>query len=293
MERYINEFEEYLKAEHKASDNTVQSYKRDVKQYAEHLKQSGVEVAKANKTNVLSYILYMQKEGKAPSSVSRSIASIKNLYSFLVQKGYCVKNPATKIEAPQQKRKIPDILTVEEMEQLLNAPDTTTPRGKRDKAMLELMYASGIKASEIISLKVTDAECELGFLKCATGTRARIIPLGKYCVEAIVDYVVNARSDMIKGTDQGWLFVNYTGGALTRQGFWKIVKEYKQKAGIDKEIAPHTLRHSFAAHMVDNGADLMSVQEMLGHSDISSTQIYSRLVKNKIKDVYQKTHPRA
>lgn len=293
MERYINEFEEYLKVEQKASDNTVQSYKRDVKQYADYLRKSGTEVAKANKTNILSYILYMQKEGKAPSSVSRSIASIKNLYMFLVQKGYCIKNPATKIEAPQQKRKIPDILTVKEIEQLLNAPDITTPRGKRDKAMLELMYASGIKASEIISLKVTDAECELGFLKCATGARARIIPLGKYCVEAIIDYVVNARSDMIKGTDEGWLFVNYTGGALTRQGFWKIVKEYKQKAGIDKDIAPHTLRHSFAAHMVDNGADLMSVQEMLGHSDISSTQIYSRLVKNKIKDVYQKTHPRA
>ena len=293
MDRFINEYKEYMFGEQKASVNTIQAYIRDVRLFEKFLLLSETDIFKANKTNVLSYILHMQKQNKAASSVSRSIASIRNMYSFLVLRGYVSKNPASKIEAPKQKKKMPDILTLEEMELLLNSPDTNTDKGKRDRAMLELMYATGIKASEIIALKVSDVETELGFLKCAFGTKARIIPLGRMCIEAITEYILNARSNLITDTDDGWLFVNYTGKALTRQGFWKIVKEYKTKAGIDKEIAPHTLRHSFAAHMVENGADLLSVSEMLGHSDISSTQVYSRLVKNRIKDVYQKSHPRA
>lgn len=293
MERFINEYKEYLLSEQKASVNTIQAYIRDVRLYDKFLRTSDADIYKANKTNVLSYVLNMQKENKAPSSVSRSIASIRNMYAFLVARGYISKNPALKIDAPKQKKKMPDILTMEEIDILLNSPDTSSDKGKRDKAMLELMYATGIKASEIIGLKVSDVETELGFLKCAFGTKARIIPLGRMCIEAITDYILNARSNFITEADEGWLFVNYTGKSLTRQGFWKIVKEYKTKAGIEKEIAPHTLRHSFAAHMVENGADLMSVSEMLGHSDISSTQVYSRLVKNRIKDVYQKAHPRA
>lgn len=293
MNRFINEYREYLFSEQKASANTIQAYLRDVKLFGKYLSMTETDVFKANKTNVLSYILHMQKENKSPSSVSRSIASIRNMYAFLVARGYVSKNPALKIEAPRQKKKIPDILSLDEMDLLLSTPDVSTDKGKRDRAMLELMYATGIKASEIIGLKVSDVETELGFLKCAFGTKARIIPLGRMCIDAITDYILNARSNLITDKDEGWLFVNYTGKALTRQGFWKIVKEYKTKAGIDKEIAPHTLRHSFAAHMMANGADLLSVSEMLGHSDISSTQVYSRLVKNRIKDVYQKAHPRA
>lgn len=293
MDRFINEYKEYLLTEQRASLNTVQAYLRDVKLYDKFLHLSDTDILKANKTNVLSYVLNMQKENKAPSSVSRSIASIRNMYSFLVSSGYVSRNPASKIDAPKQKKKMPDILTMEEIDILLNSPDKTSDKGKRDRAMLELMYATGIKASEIIGLKVSDVETELGFLKCAFGTKARIIPLGRMCIDAITDYILNARSNFITESDEGWLFVNYTGKSLTRQGFWKIVKEYKRRAGIEKDIAPHTLRHSFAAHMVENGADLMSVSEMLGHSDISSTQVYSRLVKNRIKDVYQKSHPRA
>ena len=293
MDRFIKEYKEYLFGEQRASQNTIQAYVRDIRQYDRFLFSLQTDIYKANKTNVLSYILSMQKENKASSSISRSIASIRNMYSFLVSRGYISKNPASKIEAPKQKKKIPDILSLEEMELLLDSPDVTTDKGKRDRAMLELMYATGIKASEIIGLKVSDVETELGFLKCAFKTKARIIPLGRMCIDAITDYILNARSNLITDVDEGWLFVNYTGKALTRQGFWKIVKEYKTKAGIEMDITPHTLRHSFAAHMVENGADLMSVSEMLGHSDISSTQVYSRLVKNRIKDVYQKSHPRA
>lgn len=293
MSDLLSEFVEYMESERKSSENTIQSYVRDIKQYINYMDSNSNDITKANKTNVLSYVMYLQKCKKAPSSITRAVAGIRMFYKYLLDRGIAQHNPAYKLELPKKDKKLPDILTVEEVDLLLSQPNSTTFKGKRDKAMLELIYASGIKVSELVNLNVSDVDIDLEFVKCVSVPRARIIPLGAPCIAALNDYLQYARSYMISDENEQKLFVNCSGTKITRQGFWKIIKEYKEKAHIEKEITPHTLRHSFAAHLLENGADLTAISEMLGHSDIASTQIYSRLVKTRIKEVYTKSHPRA
>ena len=295
MNVLLCDFVSYLETERKVSQNTLQSYTRDIRQYYDYIKSNSLDVLKISKTQMITYMLYMQKSGRAAASVSRSMASVRAFYNYLLMKKQIDSNPAYRLETPKQEKKLPCILTTEEVDSLLAQPDAVVPptlKSIRDKAMLELIYATGIKVSELISLGAEDVDTTLGYIKCVGSNSARIIPIGHAAVEALDYYLNNARIHMV-APDENALFVNCNGGRLTRQGFWKLIKEYTGKAGIEKDITPHTLRHSFAAHLIENGADIVAVQEMMGHKDISSTQVYTKLVKSRIRDVYNKAHPRA
>lgn len=295
MNAFVREFVSYLEKEKKVSANTLSSYTRDIKQFGEYIVSNSLDVIKITKTNIITYMLYMQKSGRAASSVSRSLASVRAFYNYLMIKDFVATNPAYDLEAPKQDKKLPYILSANEVERLLSCPDTIIPhtdKSIRDKAMLELIYATGIKVSELIALDVDDIDINLGYIKCVGNNTARIIPLGHVAIEAMKEYLSATRSKMCP-KDEVALFVNCNGTRLTRQGFWKLIKEYAKRAEISGDITPHTLRHSFAAHLIENGADLASVQEMMGHKDISSTQVYTKLVKNRIREVYNKAHPRA
>ena len=276
------------------SMNTVESYKRDVTQYITYLNESGIQDATlATKTTVLSYLLALQKKGKATSTVSRTLASLRSFYLFMMQNGRVSSNPTSNLEAPHVEKKAPQILAGDEVERLLEQPDTSDNKGIRDKAMLELLYATGIRVSELINLDIDDINMPMSFIRCRGGRKERIIPMGNKAKEALREYINDARVYMLKDKNETALFVNCNGMRLSRQGFWKLIKHYRSVAGIQAEITPHTLRHSFAAHLLENGADLHSIQEMMGHADISSTQVYSRMMNSKLKDVYAKAHPRA
>lgn len=295
MNAFVREFVSYLEKEKKVSANTLSSYTRDIKQFGEYVLSNSLDVIKITKTNIITYMLYMQKSGRAASSVSRSLASVRAFYNYLMIKDFVATNPAYDLEAPKQDKKLPYILSANEVERLLSCPDTIIPhtdKSIRDKAMLELIYATGIKVSELIALDVDDIDINLGYIKCVGNNTARIIPLGHVAIEAMKEYLSATRNKMCP-KDEFALFVNCNGTRLTRQGFWKLIKEYAKRAEISGDITPHTLRHSFAAHLIENGADLASVQEMMGHKDISSTQVYTKLVKNRIREVYNKAHPRA
>ena len=293
MNMLVCDFVSYLQNDKKVSANTLQSYTRDIKQFGAYLSDYSLDVTKVTKTNIITYMLAMQKSGRAAASVSRNLASVRAFYNYLIMKNVVSVNPAYKLETPKHEKKLPQILTTEEVEKLLSCPaGNSNDKCIRDKAMLELIYATGIKVSELIALNIDDVDTNLGYLKCVGASSARIIPLGHVAVEALKIYLGGARSAMSL-EDESALFVNCNGSRLTRQGFWKLIKEYAKKADIQKDITPHTLRHSFAAHLIENGADLVSVQEMMGHKDISSTQVYTRLVKNRIREVYNKAHPRA
>ena len=242
--------------------------------------------------DLLTYVIYLKKNGKANATISRNIASIRNFYSFLQQKGYISLNPSTELEAPKMDRKMPQVLTLSEVERLLSKPDLRTAIGKRDKAMIELLYATGIRVTELISLTLADVNTAMGYIKCKGTSKTRVIPLGSMASKAIDVYLKDGRGFLITSEEDA-LFVNYYGKQLTRQGFWKVIKRYSDEAGIHKSITPHTLRHSFAFHLVQNGADLKAVQEMLGHSDVTTTQIYLEMSNSKLRDIYEKTHPRA
>lgn len=288
----ITEFAQHLRGNKKVSENTVQSYCRDIKQFSDYITKSGFDILSADNALVTSYVNNMQSRGMADSSVLRCIASIRALYSFLLAKSAVTTNPTSDIKLPKQQKRTPEALSKDEIDALLNIPNLTTPRALRDKAMLEIMYASGIKVSELIALKTRDVDVDIGYLRCCRTGDVRIVPLGKLAINALKEYLAIARPNLASdNTDT--LFVNCTGSPMSRQGFWKIIKEYATKAGIDKEINPRTLRHSFAIHLLENGADLTSIQEMLGHKDISSTQIYAKLAHAKIREVYNKAHPRA
>lgn len=288
----IEEFINYMQKEKKSSINTIQSYVRDIKQYARYIEDKGFDVIYCGKTQILSYMLSMQKADKADSSILRSIASVRGLYGFLQARGMVQANPAIGIKLPKKEKQMPEILTRDEIDKLLDAPKDNSPMSVRDKAMLELIYASGIKVTELISLTMRDVDTDLGYLRCSHSGNIRIVPLGRAAVNALREYIALARPVMAS-PEEDCLFVNCSGGSMSRQGFWKLIKKYARLAGIDKDITPHTLRHSFAAHLLENGADLVSIQEMLGHKDISSTQMYARLVHGRIREVYNKAHPRA
>ena len=293
MVNMLNDFTNYLVTDKKVSANTLQSYIRDIKQYMDYLQSSGMTgCTDVTPTAYLGYITYLQKMGKAPTSVSRAIASTRSFYRYLCSKKMCDINPVEKVHALKSERKLPQILTGDEIQLLLAQPSGKDFKGKRDKAMLELLYATGIRVTELVSLDVGDINLEIGYIICRRQTKERIIPIYPRAASALKEYINDERSFMLdEGSDA--LFVNVNGTRLTRQGFWKIIKSYTEKANINKDITPHTLRHSFAAHLLENGADIKSLQEMLGHADVSSTQIYTSIIKNKINEVYKNAHPLA
>lgn len=294
MNTYVKEYTSFMTDIRHKSLNTVESYKRDVTQYISYLDGTGVtDISSTTKTTILSYLLYLQKEGRASSTVSRTLASLRSYYLFMMQNGVVKSNPTSNLEAPHVEKKIPKILSGEEVELLLEQPKNCDNKGIRDKAMLELLYATGIRVSELINLDVSDVNVPMSFVRCKGGKKERIIPMGHQAKDALGNYINNVRKYMVKDENETALFVNCSGARLSRQGFWKLIKYYQHIAGIETDITPHTLRHSFAAHLLENGADLHSIQEMMGHADISSTQVYSRMMNSKIKDVYAKAHPRA
>ncbi|RKD34551.1 site-specific tyrosine recombinase XerD [Thermohalobacter berrensis] len=295
MESIVLKFIEYLKNEKELSKNTIESYNRDLRQFKEYISDNKInDITGVNKTAIIKYLMHLQKIGKSTSTVSRNLASLRSFYQYLLNKGIINQDPTLNLQSPKPEKKLPDILTPKEVDILLRQPDITTSKGIRDKAMLELLYASGIRVSELIDLNLEDINLDLGYLVCSkNNSNERIIPIGKIALNILKTYIKDYRKKFIKDKNVKSLFVNYHGNKMTRQGFWKIVKSYAKKANINKKITPHTLRHSFATHLLQNGADLKSVQEMLGHSDISTTQVYAQITKNNIKEVYKKAHPRA
>ena len=293
MKCEIQEFIDYLHNTRGTSKNTEVSYERDLKKLEQYLTEEGIETGEQVTSTVLnSYVLYMERRNFAASSISRSIASIRAFFQFLCQKNGWKENPAEKLKAPKIEKKLPDILTIEEVDLLLRQPKGNTAKGIRDKAMLELLYATGIRVSELISLKINNINLRLGYLTCSGGGRERVITFGTTARQALENYLVKSREQLLGEVKSDFLYLNCSGKSMSRQGFWKVLKGYAASAGIQQDITPHTLRHSFAAHLVQNGADLKSVQEMMGHSDISTTQIYMNMNIHKIRDVYMKAHPR-
>lgn len=293
MTDIISRYEDYLIHVKHASDNTVASYLRDIHQYASYLTGIGVEVLDAAQETVSDYMQWLHAHGKSPATVSRSLASLKSLYLFALNEDEIDQTPVRNIKLEKAEKKLPQILTGKEVELLLEQPKSTDMKGCRDKAMLEILYATGIRVSELIGLNVDDVNLAGSFIRCEGGGKLRIIPLYPEAQQTLRDYIEDVRPKMIAVPAEQSLFVNVSGERMSRQGFWKIIKYYQEKAQIDKDITPHTLRHSFAAHLLENGADLRSIQQMLGHSDISSTQVYTQLVKQNLKAVYNKYHPKA
>ena len=290
----IEDYGAYLAEERHASQNTVCSYLRDVNQFSAYLEEHhDCALRDATGELVEEYMSWMRGRGKSAASVTRFLASVKSFYNFLVSSGGLAANPTRGITAGRAERKYPEILTNKEVELFLEQPQCVDAKGYRDHAMLELLYATGIRVSELISLNLENLNLPAGFIRCSSRGKERIIPLYHTAVKALQDYVRDIRPELIADSAEKALFVNMNGERMSRQGFWKIIKHYQEKAGIEKDITPHTLRHSFAVHLLENGADLRSIQEMLGHADISSTQIYTHVVKRQLKDVYQKAHPRA
>ncbi len=291
MEALLHDYQAYLKDSRKLSNNTLESYHRDLKQFILYLKDEGIRHPKdVSHTTLLTYCTSLEKKGKAASTIARNVASLRCFYQFLFQRKVVENNPAESLEAPRGPKKLPSTLSFEEVDRLLKQPVGKGFKPARDRAMLELLYATGLRVSELITLNVTDVDLNLGFIRCCHDrSRERIIPLGTKAIEAVKDYLDHYRPK----NGQNRIFLNVQGKPLSRQGFWKIIKTYANQAGINKPITPHTLRHSFATHLLQNGADIQAVQEMMGHSDISTTQVYAQMIRSRIKDVYNKAHPRA
>ena len=286
----IKAYENYLTKVKQASSNTISSYIRDIRQFAEWL---DADIPDATQLNISDYLQFIEQDGRSAATVSRTLASLKNFYSYLVSSGFCEKTPVTEIKVNRGEKKLPQILTGREIELLLAQPVCIDAKGYRDKAMLEVMYATGIRVSELIDLDLDDVNLELGIIKCNTAKKTRVIPLYPAALRALNIYIRDIRESMLATSDETALFVNVNGTRMSRQGFWKILKHYQSTAHIEKEITPHTLRHSFAVHLLENGADIGSLQELMGHCDISSTQMYTHLVNQKVKSVYEKCHPKA
>ena len=288
----LTDFKTYLITEKNASANTTASYLRDVTQFLDDLGGDVERVLHASQETIEGYLHRLVERGKSAATVTRALASLKCLYRWLLQTGRCERNPTRQVKAEKVERKLPQILTSYEVERLLEQPRCVDLKGYRDHAMLEVLYATGIRVSELISLNIENVNLSAGFIICTSKGKSRIIPLYQGAIKALGDYIKSVRPQLATEGETA-LFVNMNGERMSRQGFWKLVKHYQEKAGIKTEITPHTLRHSFAAHLLQNGADLRSIQEMMGHADISSTQIYTRLVNPHLMDVYRKTHPRA
>lgn len=293
MQQNIDAFIAYLHNVKKTSSNTELSYQRDLKKFVVFLAGRNVTQAKdITKEDLDAYMEYMVREEFKPATISRNIASIKALFHYLAYEGIIDEDISGGLKAPKIEKKAPEIMTMNEVNTLLEQPSGDTPKEIRDKAMLELLYATGIRVSELITLKTTDLNLQMNYIVCNRGAKERIIPFGLKARNALINYIEHSREALVMNNNSEELFVNCSGVPMSRQGFWKLIKYYSRKAGITADITPHTLRHSFAAHLVENGADLKSVQEMLGHSDISTTQIYANMNHNHLREVYQKAHPR-
>lgn len=294
MHSIIDEYIEFMSTEKHKSLNTLESYRRDITQYITYLKGTDIhDATQAQRKDVLTYLNHMKDHGRADSTVSRSATSLRSFYMFMTMKKYIEKDPTVHLEGPHVEKKPPKILSFSDVERLMEQPDEGDKKGCRDKAMLEVLYATGIRVSELINLNIDDVNLDVKFIHCSNGKRERIVPMGHKAVGCLADYINNVREDMLLDPNEKALFVNINGSRLSRQGFWKIIKYYSRRAGIDADITPHTLRHSFAVHLLENGADLKSIQEMMGHADIASTQVYSAVVTSKLQEVYAKAHPRA
>ena len=293
MEKQIKGFLAFLKEEKKMSLNTLQSYERDVLQFEKYLDGNRLNYAKIDEEEIKKYLKHLQEIGKKTSSISRSLASIRSFYQYELKNKKVKADPTENVQAPKVEKHAPSILSSNEIELLLNQPKNVDLKGTRDKAMLEFAYATGMRVTEIISLDIDDVNLDAATVVCNTETKNRTIPLGSLSLKALKEYIEEARPVLVRNEEEKALFVNINGRRLTRQGFWKIIKYYKEQAHITKEITPHVLRHSFATHLLQNGADLKSIQTMLGHSDISSTQVYMQFQDDSIKNIYRKAHPRA
>ena len=293
MEKQLKQFFEFLEFGKKLSNNTLQSYKRDLKQFEAFINENKKNYNKLKQEDIREYIKYLHENGKKASTISRGIASIRSFYQYELKNRKVKTDPTEGIKSPKIEKRLPSVLTSKEIELLLEQPKGVDLKGIRDKAMLEFAYATGMRVTEIISLNVEDVNLEEGFVLCRNAGKQRTIPLGAMSLKALKAYIEEAREFLIKDENENALFVNINGKRLTRQGFWKIIKYYKEQAHITKDITPHVLRHSFATHLLQNGADLKAIQTMLGHSDISSTQRYMQFQKKKKKNVYKKAHPRA
>ena len=295
MENYVQQFISYLASERGLAQNTLESYGRDLRYFQQYLESNQLTFATGSTNEIIrTYLDELKKQGKAVSTISRNLAALKSFYQYLLKEQYLDVDPASKIESPKLEKKLPQVLSVQQVELLLKQPNINLPAGLRDNAMLELLYATGIRVSELITINVNDVNLELGYIKCfGRGAKERVVPLGSIASKCVAQYLRKGRTTLVRSKQEEAMFVNHHGRRLTRQGFWKIIKKYASEAHIEQKITPHTLRHSFATHLLENGADLRSVQEMLGHADISTTQIYTHVTKNRLKEVYDKAHPRA
>ena len=290
----IDAFEKYILKEKNAAENTVNAYIKDLEHFGEFIKGRGIrELTDVSNADIVAYLMELKKEDKSRSTVNRKLTSIRTFYRFLMKEGRIRENPAENIKSPRIEKKEIEYLSIDDIDKLMSLPDET-PKGKRDRAMLELMYATGIRASELIDMKLDDCNMRMGFVKCSgEHSKARIIPIGRPARMAMEEYIYDIRPSLLRGSKSESLFVNYVGESMTRQGLWKILKEYGEKAGFDIKLTPQVIRNSFAVHMLQNGADIKSIQELMGHEDIAATQAYLAVTKNRIKDVYDRAHPRA
>ena len=290
----IQAYENYLTKVKHASANTIASYMRDIRQFSQWLSVTeGTDVIDATQLNIADYMKHQESQGRSGATVSRCLASLKNFYQYLVSSGFLEQTPVSDIHVDRGEKKLPQILNGREIELLLSQPVCVDAKGYRDKAMLEVMYATGMRVTELISLDVDDVNLDLGIIKCSSAKKTRAIPLYPMAMRALSAYMRDIRDSMVADPSESALFVNVGGVRMSRQGFWKILKHYQETARIEKEITPHTLRHSFAVHLLENGADVGSLQELMGHCDISSTQMYTQMVNQRLKSVYEKCHPKA
>ncbi|MFZ5597654.1 MAG: site-specific tyrosine recombinase XerD [Bacillota bacterium] len=295
MERSIRDFLSFLAVERGLAKNTLASYRSDLVFFKKFCEQKNyAPLGDGGRSAVIAYLLQMKRDGMSAATVSRRLAALKSMYKFLIRESRLQVDPTENIETPRKVQKLPRVLTIEEVDRLLAQPRISTPGGLRDKAMLEVIYATGIRVSELVNLDRGSINLVEGYIRClGKGSKERIVPVGEMAVHFTGEYLRRARPRLAGNKGSPALFLNGRGGRLTRQGFWKIIKKYAAGANIKKDITPHTLRHSFATHLLENGADLRAVQELLGHADISTTQIYTHLTGNRLKDVYQKSHPRS
>ncbi len=296
MSATVDSFLEYIRYEKGLSDHTLAAYRRDLAQFHQFLQSQkrSQDPREISKQDIMRFLSSQLDQGASHATIARKLSTLKTYYKFLILEGYCQNNPTIDLETPKIKRKLPVVLSIDEVDKLMEQPQVTNPLGLRDRAMLELMYGTGVRVSELLSLQIEDVNLMAGFLRCfGKGRKERIVPVNQTSVEWVQRYLARGRSLILKRSGERTLFLNVRGSAMSRQGFFKILQAYADQADLQKEVTPHTLRHSFATHLLENGADLRAVQEMLGHADISTTQIYTHLTRSRLREVYQLYHPRA
>jgi len=293
MSTLVEQFLDYLTVERGLAKNTIESYRRDLLKYQEYLKRKGAVVEKIARSDIQNFLLYIKDKGLSSSSIARNLVAVKVFYRFLVREGFIKDDPASVLDSPKLWKRLPDVLSIDEIQRLMDAPDLSNWMGIRDKASLELMYATGTRVSEVADLRMDGLNLDLGFVRCkGKGQKERIVPIGKTASKALVFYLEKVRPPLLKGKVSQHVFITRLGMRMSRQSFWKMIKKYVAAANIKKRITPHTLRHSFATHLLERGADLRVVQELLGHANIATTQIYTHINKDRLKSIHAKYHPR-